>query len=321
MKNLFLALALLVGGLSHAQNLDPTKLFELEYEIPPTSQTYATLSTFYVEMVNSYNLNVKGIIESEINHNRYKIVGERSAADVYLKVSSSAQTVSPKKYTSKTEARTDSKGNKYNVTTYTFEGTYKYTVMVEMINKNGEIVKSTIETSSNPITESASDLSSAESAFDRKKNETETSTFRSLALSGFRKIEAEYFIALESVTVTPIKVKSRKFDYTDMNDAADLVTTWLTSKDYNMETAEIKKAIAIYEAALQELNAEEKKVRVNAEIGAVCNYMLAVLNFAAKKYAMANDLILKSEGLDKRIHFTQEQLKDTLKKMQDKKVF
>ena len=38
-------------------------------------------------------------------------------------------------------------------------------------------------------------------------------------------------------------------------------------------------------------------------------------------YKKAQELILKSEELDRRIHFTQEGLKDALKLMQERKMF
>lgn len=321
LKKLFICSTLALSFVGYSQNLDPTKLFTVDYSVPPRVKDYVEAKTFCVELQNSQNLNVKTIIESELNPNYYSIVAERAISDIYIKVSSSTRAISDKKYSSTSTTKTDSKGRSYVETTHTFTGTHKFSVMIEMFNKAGSLIKSRSATKDFTVTSSSTDKNSSDNKYNTDYNSLEGGAVKNGTLEAFWGLESEYFYALETTTVTPIKVKSRKFDYTDMNEAADLVTTWLTNKNFTLDDEGIKKAIGIYEAALTELNAEEKKVRVNSEIGAVCNYMLASINFHAKNYTKAHEQIQISEGLDKRIHFTQEMLKDTCQKLKDKGAF
>ena len=63
------------------------------------------------------------------------------------------------------------------------------------------------------------------------------------------------------------------------------------------------------------------KARVDNEIAAVVYYEKACMEFLVKNYRKAEELILKSEELDKRIHYSQEAMKNTLALMKERKVF
>lgn len=321
LKKLLFCSTLILSFVGNSQNLDPTKLFTVDYSVPPKFKDYINVKTVCVDLQNSQNLTVKSIVESELNPNYYSIVADRTISEIYFKVASSSRAIMDKKYSATSQSKTDSKGKPYIETTHTFTGNYKFTVMIEMFNQAGVLIKSRSAYKDFTVTSSASDKNSADNKFNNDYNNAENNNVRLGTLDAFYFLESEYLYALETVSVTPIKVKSRKFDYTDMNEAADLVTTWLANKNFTLEDEGIKKAISIYEEALKELNAEEKKVRVNAEIGAVCNYMLATIYFHVKDYAKAHELIQISEGLDRKIHFTQENLKDVCQKLKDKGAF
>lgn len=321
MKKILLVFMLFVGFASVAQNLDPTKLFPIDYSVPPRVKDYAAIKNVCIELQNANYLASKSVIESELNPNYYTIVAERTLSEIYFKVSNSMYNSVPKKYSTTSESRTDKNGKPYTVTTHHVEATYRFSIMIEMYTGGGVLIKSKSTTKDFTVKASESDKNYADNKFNQNYSSSENSTVTAGTLEAFRALEADYLYALENTSVTPIRVKSRKFDYTDMNEAADLVTKWLTDKNYSLEDEGIKKALNIYQEALKELNAEEKKVRVNSEIGAVCNYMIAAIHFATKDYAKANELILISEELDKRIHFTQEGLKDVCAKLKEKGAF
>lgn len=321
MKKLFFTGFSLLSFWSFAQDVDPTKFFQIDYNVPPRTQDFVGARNFFIESSNSTPFEIKKAIEREINPNYYLIVADGSLADVRLQINTSSMNDSPKKYSSTTEERTDSKGNKYKVTNYKYEASYKYSAMIEMYNSRGEIVRSVIETQSSRIEHTESDMTRADQKFEEKRTKEENTALNSLALKCYMSLENDYFYALETANLTPLIVKSRKFDYTDINEASNMVLAWMESKNYSLENEAVQKAMTIFQESLADLNTQERKVRVNSEVGALCDYMMALVYFCSKDYAKANELILASEELDKRLHFSQEALKDSCQKLKNKKAF
>ena len=321
MKHALLIGLYAVSFLGFAQNIDPTKYFLIDYNVPPRTQTFASARNFYIEASNTTPFEVKKAIEKEINPNYYLIVADGSLADIRLQINSSSAVVSPKKYTATSEQRTDSKGGKYTVTTYKYEGSYKYSAMIEMYNSKGEIVRSVIENHTSRVEHGETERQHAENKFEEKRMKDESTWLNSLVLKCYKTLEDEYFYALESANLTPLVIKSKKFDYTDINQASNDILAWLESKNYALDNEAVQKAIVVFQESLLDLNTEERKVRVNSEVGALCDYMLALIYFCSKDYSKASEFILASEGLDKRLHFTQEILKDSCQKLKDKKAF
>jgi hypothetical protein len=321
MKKLFFTGFSLLSLCSFAQDVDPTKFFQIDYNVPPRTQDFASARNFFIESSNSTPFEIKKAIEKEINPNYYLIVADGSLADIRLQINTSSSNASPKKYSSTTDERTDSKGKKYTVTNYKYEASYKYSAMIEMYNSRGEIVRSVIETQTSRIEHTESDMTRADQKFEEKRTKEENTWLNSLALKCYLTLENDYFFGLETANLTPLVVKSRKFDYTDINEASNTVVAWLESKNYSLENEALKKAMIVYQESLADLNTEERKVRVNSEVGALCDYMLALVYFCSKDYAKAHELILASEELDKRLHFSQEAIKDSCKKLKDKNAF
>ncbi|MGV3632043.1 MAG: hypothetical protein ACO1O6_12610 [Bacteroidota bacterium] len=321
MKNLFSTGFLFLSLWSFGQNIDPTKYFQIEYNVPPRTQDFGNVRNFFIESSNSTPFEIKKAVEREINPNYYLVVADGSLADVRLQINTSSSNASPKKYSSTTEDRTDSKGNKYKVTNHKYEASYKYSAMIEMYNAQGQIVRSVIETHSSTLDHTDTDMTRADQKFEEKRTKEENTWLNSLVLKCYQSLENDYFYALEAANLTPLVIKSRKFDYTDINEASNTVLAWLESKNYSLENEALKKAMAVFQESLTDLNTGERKVRVNSEVGALCDYMLALIYFCSKDYAKANELILASEDLDKRLHFSQEALKDSCRKLKDKKAF
>ncbi|MBI1836789.1 MAG: hypothetical protein HYR91_05935 [Flavobacteriia bacterium] len=324
MKKLVYGLTLLTSLNLSAQNLDNTKLTQTEYHKPPMQNVLNDVKTIFVEG-NGYNVNeAKNAIESDINKNIYTIVGDRESADLIISVNLNKGIISPMRTTSNTETKTDKNGKSYTVTTYYATGSQKYNISVKFIKKTGEVVNTENMENTLNITNdktASSDKPSAETKYYNAISTGENEVIYSISRQTFYKLESNYLIGLETLLHVPLKIKSRKFDYTDINEAADLLLKWIEAKTFDANDTDIIKALGIYEEALKELNEEEKKVRVNSEVGALCYYELAYYYFATKNYSKANEYIIKSESLDKRINYTQEQLKDVCADLQKRKAF
>lgn len=320
LKKLFICSTLVLSFVGFSQNLDPTKNFEIEFTVPPKVKDYVDAKTIYIECYNAEDLSSKAYVEGYINREKYSLVAEPSLSDLYLKISNRSKILTPKQYSTSQESK-NVNGKTVSYTKYHYSSTHQFTVSIEIYNKSGILIKSETYPLNFNVKASNDTRESADGNYSQTyQNEYRNAVKNATALA-FMRIESEYLFGISKALLNPIRVKSRKFDYTDLNEASDLVTKWLEAKNYTLEDEGIKKAIGIYEVALTELNAEEKKVRVNAEIGGVCNYMLSCINFAVRNYSKANELILISEGLDKRIHYTQEQLKDALKNLKDRQAF
>ena len=322
MKKRFFIGFCLLSLWSSAQNIDPTKYFLIDYNVPPKTQDFGSARNFFIESSQQTPFEVKKTVEKEINPNYYLVVADPALADVRLQINTTSLNATPKKYSTTTEERTDSKGNKYKVTNYKYQASYKYSAMIEMYNAQGQIVRSVIESQTNTIEHTDTDMTRADQKFEEKRTKDESTWLNSLALKCYMSLESDFFYALETANLTPLVIKSRKFDYTDVNEASTTVLLWLESKNYSLENNEpLKKAMTIFQETLADLNTEERKVRVNSEVGALCDYMLALVYFCSKDYAKAHELITASESLDKRLHFSQENLKDSCQKLKDKKAF
>ncbi|MFN5416628.1 MAG: hypothetical protein ACK5B9_06185 [Flavobacteriia bacterium] len=320
LKKLLFCSTLILSFVGNSQNLDPTKNFEIDFTVPPKTKDYVDAKAIYIECFNAEDLSSKAYVEGYINPEKYSLVAEAALSDLYLKISNRSNVITPKQYSTSQEQK-NVNGKPVSYTKYHYSSSHRFTVSIEIYSKSGVFIKSETHPLNFNVKASNDSKESADANYSQTyQNEYRNAVKNATALA-FMRIESEYLFGIHKALLNPIKVKSRKFDYTDLNEAADLVTKWLEAKNYTLEDEGIKKAIGIYEEALKELNAEEKKVRVNSEIGGVCNYMLSCINFAVRDYSKANELILISEGLDKRIHYTQEQLKDALKNLQDRKAF
>lgn len=134
-------------------------------------------------------------------------------------------------------------------------------------------------------------------------------------------MEAEYLIDGKSLTPYTFFIKSRKENYDDLNRVNELMSVWFNAKTYNPEDPGYLEAMQLINAALQEHDPNNKKARIDNEVAAVCYYYKAYAYFVMKQFHEAEEAILKSEELDKRIHFSQEQLKDMIALMKERKMF
>lgn len=321
LKHLFLAF-MLTSTIMHAQNIDGYKWTEIKYNVPPTTSVLSTVKNIAINSNNDPGRNCTPSIEQEINPEFYTIVDPTiTGADLTIRVSSSLSTITSMNTTSSTQEKTDKNGKKYYETTFTTTGSDKITVTVEFFEASGNKLKGNTQTQTVNYTGSGSDKNSSINQFSTNKSKSITDTYRGLGLKAFHDLESEYLIAQQILNVNTLQIKSRKFDYSTINKAAEDAYTWLTGESTDLTIAPIADILKVYDTALQDLNIEDKKAMIDKEVGALCYYMKALIHFKAKDYTKAMEYITKSEELDKRLHMSQEAIKRDLTELQVRKAF
>mgnify|MGYP006960966748 FL=1 len=131
--------------------------------------------------------------------------------------------------------------------------------------------------------------------------------------------ETYAFMAKKRKTVV-YTAKGKKHDYTDLTKAYIAVEQGLVDYDANGENAEIKTAIAIWNSALEEMDLENKKARINRKVafGLHLNqieYNILINDYTAAKTAINNILLMNpSKAEDKKF----EPYRDFFEDMRDR---
>lgn len=319
-KTLFYLLSLLSVE-TFAQNLQPTATAAYSYDLNPIDMTYVNLKKIFLKPISEKDFVYRSVLESKLNTTYYSIVEDQAQSELHISFKTVEVVTSPINTTSKSETKTKKDGSTYVVTTFSSEMKVKYFAEISLYLGDG--TKLMTKTSEYP-TSYVGSSSTRQSAIDECNNNRskgQASSTNTVIDGALSPIQNQFLIQRKSVTPYVFNIKSRKQDYTDFNDAATSLKTWFDAGSYDVASADYTKAMTVIEEGLKEHNPEDRKARVDNEIAAVCLYYQAYAAFVTKDYKKAQELILKSEELDRRIHFTQEGLKDALKLMQERKMF
>ncbi len=303
------------------QNLQYDQTANIEFDVMPKQNTYIGLTKVCLKPVSGNDYMYKSNMESFVNRRVYTIVENPDQADFYFTYHVTSVTTNPQRTSSKSETKTRKDGSTYTETTYTTELNERVTVDVIMYTKEGTQVQSGRNTKDLAHSASSSSRDNSITEMNNKRNNTQQTEVGGLLNTTFSAIEAEYMIDGRTIMPFSIGVKSRKMDYSDVNKVAELLSTWMKTKTYDANDAGIQEAMKLIDQALTEHEPENKKARIDNEVAAVLYYDKAFIFFALKQYKEANEMIVKSESLDKRTHYTQETLKDLLVTMKERKMY
>lgn len=322
MKIAFMLLGLITFTSVIGQNLKPANESKFFVQVPPKNLDHLAKTKIFVEARYSQDAMYKGEIENGINRDVYQVLASELESDWKISFNTRNTQTVPMKTRTDSRTSTDKAGKTTTSYTYYSESTERYEAHLELIDKGGVIIQryDLSETFQHSKSSSVS-YNAAQDDFNNTRMRAIEDKIRGAVRSLFLKLQDDYLIGKHTIFLYPIEIKSRKFDYADLNEAATLLDTWFKSNPTDLSDANIIRVIGIYEQALKEYEPESKKVRVNDEIAAVCYYALACINTVVKDYRKANEQILKSEELDKRIHHSQESLKVKLQLLKDRKVF
>jgi len=307
---------------TQAQNLKPEKAVSLQIDIPPLNLDYIANTRIYVDPISNDHYNIRGMFIQKFNTRVYTFATSIEASDMYVTFSLNRLTKKNAVSSTSSSTSTDKKGNKTTTTTYRYDGEEQIDLVFTLNLANGVTVKTYRESGYSQYSgTSTKDYENAKTDYNTNKSKKVAATVEDLVGRVYTKMCADYLIGNRNIDLYAIGAKSRKQDYSDLNYAADLLIKWFATNPTDALAPEVVRALQLYDEALLEYEPGSKKNRVNNEIAAVCYYQKACVEFYLKNYRKAEELILKSESLDKRIHFSQENMKDLVKLLRDRKVF
>ncbi len=321
MKKILIIAVILNSVLSFGQNLKPDASEKFYFNVWPTDMRYFELKNIFVKPLSNTDFVYKSNLEGSLNNNYYTLVDAQEKSDIYLAFKTVTYVATPLRTTSKTEQRTQKDGTKYNVTTYTSDMTYKYWIEISMYLVSGEKITSSVKENSTTYSESSENRDASINAVNKLASNGNTAEIKSLIYNTSLAIQDQYLVANKSVVPFSFGIKSKKEDYTDFNEASEMFNKWFKSKNYDPNSEDLKNAMTIIDNALTELDTENKKARIDSEVGALCYYYKAYVAFLQGNLALANENIMKSEELDKKLHYTQQDLVNNLTKMQTRGMF
>ncbi|WP_430406407.1 hypothetical protein [Fluviicola sp.] len=306
----------------HAQNLKPEKAVSLQIDIPPINLDYISNTRIYVDPMSNDSYNIRGMFIQKFNSRVYTFVTSIEASDMYVTFSMNRIIKKNALSSTSSSTSTDKAGNKTTTITYRYDGEEQIDLVFTLNLANGTTVKTYRESGYSQYSgTSTKDYENARTEYYNNKSKKVASTVEDLVGRVYSKMCADYFIGNKYIDLYAIGAKSKKQDYSDINNAGELLIKWFATKPTDALDPDVVKALLIYDEALLEHEPKDKKARVDNEIAAVCYYQKACVEFYLKNYRKAEELILKSESLDKRIHFSQENMKDLLSLLRARKVF
>lgn len=317
----FVAICLLSNPIL-AQNLKPEKAVSLKIDIPPTNLDYIGNTRIYVNPISNDSYNIRGMFIQKFNNRVYSFENAIETSDMYVTFSLNRI---PKKNaiaSTSSSVSTDKAGNKTTTITYRYDGEEQIDMSFTLSLANGVTLKTYNESGYSQYSgTSTKNYETAKTEYNNNKSKKIAGTIEDLVGRIYFKMCADYLVGNKNIDLYAIGAKSKKQDYSDINNAGDLLIKWFATNPTDALDPDVVKALLIYDEALLEHEPKDKKARVDNEIAAVCFYQKACVEFYLKNYRKAEEFILKSESLDKRIHFSQENLKDLLSLLRERKVF
>ena len=283
---------------------------------------YIGNTRIYVDPISNDSYNIRGMFIKKFNNRVYTFETSIEASNMYVTFSMNRINKKNAAPSTSSSTNTDKKGVKTTTTTYRYDGEEQIDLVFTLNLANGVTVKTYSESSNSQYSgTSAKNYEGAKTEYNNNKSKKVASTIEDLVGRVYTKMCADYLIGNRSIDLYAIGAKSKKQDYSDLNYAGELLTKWFATNPTDASDPDVVKALLIYDEALLEYEPGSKKNRVNNEIAAVCYYQKACVEFYLKNYRKAEELILKSESLDRRIHFSQENMKDLLSLLRTRKVF
>lgn len=295
MKRLLLFyIYLIVNNLSYAQLLKTKSNHTYNFELQPIDNSYLNLRKLYVLSSSSQSNAYFRSITEKINTDYYKLTTKRDSSELVIRYRTDHEVFMPLKTVSETKSTTKKDGTIVTTTTYTATSSDRVNCRIELLSKTGDVIFSSNESLRFEVKTSkqSTEIRARQVWEETRKRDIVSNTNKILEIT-FERLEAQNLLAKKRIVFTAVTPKSRKSDYTDMKEAAELVGIWMESNSTDLSDPGIQRAITLYEQALVEFE-PNKKSRINPKVAAVCYLELASIQFKLKNYAKANEFIQKS---------------------------
>ena len=322
-KNIYLILAAFILSSCGAGKLVKTKkTYTFNYTIPPLIKGYENASRVaFLTFSRDGGTCVKEIRKRL--HSSYGVVNSNASADLCFRIVCSERTLTFPKTETRTQQKTDKDGNPYTVTTVTKKGKYRFNVRLELLDQNRNLLRAIEKNSDAYVNERSSSLERVNNEYNReflkvKKKELERST-----RNAYNEIRDQFLKEAKRINVFAYSAKSKKHDYSDIDNAARSQEEWMNSlikNEVNIDNPTIKELIEVYNEILSELNTHSSKARINKKIGAACYYNLGILYLSAGDKQKALDNVKKSSDL-KYLNAAQRNISIDFNKIKDRTGF
>ena len=299
-KTIYLILAAFILSSCGATKLVKTKkTYTFNYTIPPLIKGYENAnSVAFITFSRDAETCVQEIRKRL--HSSYGVVNSSANADLYFRIVCSERTLNFPKTETKTQQKTDKDGNPYTVTTVTKRGRYRFNVRLELLDQNRNLLRAIEKNNDAYVDERSSSIERVNNEYDREFLKVKRKEFERCTRNAYNDIRDQFLKEAKKVYVSAYSAKSKKHDYSDIDNAAHSQVEWMNSLIQNeakIDDPTIKELIEVYNEILSELNTHSSKARVNKKIGAVCYYNLGILYLSAGDKQKALDNMKKSVEL------------------------
>jgi len=285
---------------SCGSKLIKTKSFKFNYTVPPLIKMYAEAESIGFNCLTKDAIwcrdKIRKHLSTEYEVNKFNSNG----TDLSFRISTFVNVITPIKTDTKTSQRTDKDGNPYTVTTITKRAKYRFSIRLELVDKNGSLLRISQKNTEKEIKESASSHDAATRDFNRAFQKEKKKSYESMTYTAYHELENEFLKENRIIYTSPLSAKSKKHDYNDLNSAANSQVEWMTlliNKQESFSNPTIKELIEVYEEILAEMNTHSSKARVNKKIGAACYHNLSLLYLSANQKQKALDYMIKSREI------------------------
>lgn len=302
MKYLLLIIMIICISLStNAQKKDKETIGRIEFVQYPENPLNLEYKTYKI------------IAKSSDPYRRDDIIN-RSSLDGYEKTDSEQETdlvIEIEEYprqsteikisTRKTKVKKD--GIESTVTTYYAVNSFKYKYTYKLSDANGVIFETAYQGDKKVTGADGKNYTEAEAnhskALASEKNSILTNAITSLNASS----NDLYGYPVHSIYLYAYKIKPKKYNYDEFNDAWSKIKSSVdqsntSNQDVETFQEDLKNAIAVYNKELEQLDLNNKKARVNADVGAAAYYNACLSYFLLKEYDKALDCLNQGRAID-----------------------
>lgn len=297
-----LGLILLASNFTFAQKLTKENFKKYEFEVPPEEMTFQEFEKYTVSarcLWDDASVINQVLLASKLRG--FEKTTNKAEADFSMNYIVRSISFSSPSYTTKKTTK-EKDGVKTVTVHHNYRGTCSYNVEVNIYGSNGEMLYSDVEIGTITINESSSTGKS--DAYTRYKN-TKKRHRSSVTGKAVRKIEnrfADKFCYVPyRVSFKGVKVKPKKYDYDEFNNAVDGIKVSLNRSSVNARLEFLEPAIEAWKNDLKEADEISKKARVNTKVISAAYYNIGVANFLLNRFEEAKENFKKAYNFNKMV--------------------
>lgn len=307
-KRLFILLGISCMGLASnealAQKVKKEGLGYYNYLKPRLSSALDDATHYYLDIeLSNDELYRQKLIEEKININKFEKATVNDDYQFTIKIIES-----PFKF-GRSERKTSTKkvsknGTESSVSEYYFTGSLGYSYSFIVLDANQEeIYRELIRGSVTAKGRSSTSLSTAQKNYSYDKLAAKDKVVDNFIDRASFLFNQQFTDTEQSISVRIPYVVEKKFSYPNFSKATTLLQEVHASAENSFglnesQQNQLQEAIQLWETVISELDANDKKAKVNTEVAAAAYFNQGLSYFMQNKYAEAKQAFIKSNELD-----------------------